>query len=336
MLRVALLLAVTSCSDSAHQRPVHELVGTTMGTNFSVQIVVASDEFDGTNLQQQIERRLEALDARFSNYKANSELSRFNANRSTAPIPVSKEFCEVVDRALRLSERTDGAFDITIAPLVNSWGFGAVADASVPPDNETITRLMKFVGYQNLHSNCKELRITKDVANLTIDLSAIVKGYAVDEVAVLLEQRLLMDYLVEIGGELRARGRNGRSDLWAVGIETPSYNSRSVQTVVPLDNTGIATSGDYRNFIEIDGTRYSHTIDPNSGRPVTHAAASVSVIDPSVAFADAMATALLVLGPEAGLALAEREGIAAMFLLRDGADFEQQTSTRFSAILTQP
>jgi thiamine biosynthesis lipoprotein len=335
MLRVLLLLAVTSCSDSASDRVLHELVGTTMGTTFSIKLIRPDSEFDGSALQQEIEEALARLDARFSTYKMDSELSEFNATHSIAPIAVSNEFCDVVNAATRVSHITDGAFDITVGPLVNLWGFGPDGHISALPDNDAIAAAMATVGHQNLHVDCSEPSIRKDIAELTVDLSAYAKGYAVDQVVILLDESDIADFLVEIGGELRAQGRNGQGKLWAVGIESPSYTSRTVQSVIELNNTGIATSGDYRNYFEIDGVVYSHTIDPHTGYPVAHTAASVSVIDASAAFADAMATALLVLGPERGFELAEREGIAAIFLLRVDADFQQRVSTQFATEITQ-
>jgi thiamine biosynthesis lipoprotein len=171
--------------------------------------------------------------------------------------------------------------------------------------------------------------LRKESPGVYVDLSAFAKGHAVDKVAELLEARSLADYLVEIGGEMRMRGANARSELWAIAVETPDRAGRSVRKVLRLTDSGMATSGDYRNFFEYDGRFFSQTIDPRTGYPVTHNGASVTVVADTAAFADAAATALLVLGPEAGMELAERESIAAYFLLRLGSEFEERMSSLF-------
>ena len=219
---------------------------------------------------------------------------------------------------------------MTVGPLVNLWGFGPAETGYEPPGNDTVTQAMENVGYAKLHVDCTIPALRKEIPGVYVDLSAFAKGHAVDVVAGLLDARALPDYLVEIGGEMRLRGTNARSEAWAIAIETPDRTGRSVRTVVHLSDTAMATSGDYRNFFEHEGRFYSHTIDPRTGYPVAHNGASVTVVAETAAFADAAATALLVLGPDAGMRLAEQENIAAYFLLRLGSEFEERMSSLFA------
>ncbi len=327
----ALLSALAGCSDSPREWPVQELVGSTMGTTFSIKLVAPPENLDLPALQQDIEEVLDGINRTMSTYLGDSELSRFNASERTDWIDVSQELCQAIEAAQVVSEFTGGAFDVTVGPLVNLWGFGPAESAYEPPGNDTITMTMENIGYKKLHVDCTIPALRKESPGVYVDLSAFAKGHAVDEVAELLDARALPDYLVEIGGEMRMRGTNARGELWAIAVETPDRAGRSVQTVLRLTDSAMATSGDYRNFFEHDGRFYSHTIDPRTGYPVTHNGASVTVVADTAAFADAAATALLVLGPDAGMKLAERESIAAYFLLRLGSEFEESMSSLFTA-----
>ena len=328
LITAALLLTLGACGD--HARPVHELVGPTMGTTFSVKIVAPPADLDLDSLRQDIDLTLEQINQTMSTYLSESELSRFNKSLKLEWIEVSADLCHLIEEALLISEFTGGAFDITVGPLVNLWGFGAAETPPGPPNAEKITAATRETGYTKLHVDCSVPALRKDLAGIFVDLSAFAKGYAVDRIARLLDARYVPDYLVEIGGELRMRGKNAKDDNWAIAIETPTRDAREVQKIVHLTNTAMATSGDYRNYFEHEGTYYSHTIDPRTGHPVTHNGASVTVVAPSAAYADATATALLVLGPDAGLELAERESIAAFFLLRLGNGFEERMSSLFA------
>ena len=192
--------------------------------------------------------------------------------------------------------------------------------------------LMAATGFQNLHTDCSESVIRKDFPGLMVDLSAIGKGFAADRVGLLLTSLGYENYLVEVGGELSIRGMNAKGEPWAIGIEAPLPDQRRPHTIVHLTNTGMATSGDYRNFFEADGNIYSHTIDTRSGRPVTHTLASVTVVDETAARADALATALLVMGPEEGLAFAEREQLAVLMLIRTDGSIEERQTAAFARL----
>ena len=325
----ALLAALVACGDSARERPAQELVGSTMGTTFSIKVIALPESLDLAELRTDIEAALDGINSAMSTYLSDSELSRFNASESIDWIEVSPELCHAIEAARVVSEFTGGAFDVTVGPLVNLWGFGPTESTHVPPPNDVITAAMQDIGYAKLHADCSIPALRKDTPGVYVDLSAFAKGHAADVVAELLDARNLPDYLIEIGGEMRMRGTNARSEPWAIAVETPERAGRSIQTVVHLTDSAMATSGDYRNYFEYEGRFYSHTIDPRTGYPVTHDAASVTVVAQTAAFADAAATALLVLGPDAGMKLAEQENIAAYFLLRLGNEFEERTSSLF-------
>ena len=329
-LTVALLVfALTGCSNDHDQSSVLELTGSTMGTSYSVKLVAVPPQFNTKALQEQIDSDLARIEQRMSTYRAESELSQFNRSESTDWVAVSAELCDVIEQALSVSKITT-AFDITVGPLVNLWGFGPADTLPEPPDNNVVAETLQYTGFGKLHTQCTTPAIRKDRADIYIDLSAYAKGYAVDQIVTLLFDNDLNNFLVEIGGELRMHGHNAGGKLWSVAIEKPAEFESAVQTIVQITDVAIATSGDYRNFFLFAGQRYSHTIDPNTGYPVTHNTAAVSVISDTAAFADAMATALLVLGVDEGLALAEREGIAAYFMLRTDSGMEVYATETFA------
>lgn len=311
-----------------------ELTGSTMGTQFTVKLPDGIGERDALALQKEIEGSLEAVEQMMSTYLFESEISHFNASRKTGWHEVSADFCASVEQALTLSRQTDGAFDITVGPLVNLWGFGPSGFIDAPPDGQRIEAVLGNVGYQHLEVDCEQPAIRKDIPKLVLDMSAFGKGYAVDRVAGLLDTMGFTDYLVEVGGELRLRGRNAQDQLWAVGIEVPLPGRRTPHTVLHISDMTVATSGDYRNFFEYEGELYSHTIDTRTGTPVTHSLASVTVVDPLGARADALATALLVLGPDEGMALARREDLAVLFLLRDDEEISEKATPAFEKLRT--
>ncbi len=311
-----LAVALATPAVSAAER-LTVFTGETMGTTFTVKVVDLPRAVDRAGVAQVIEARLADVDGAMSTYREDSELSRFNRSRSTDWVAVSAPTVSVIEAALAVSRLTAGAFDVTVGPLVNLWGFGATPPGRGLPTEAEVRTAMARVGYRYLHTRRAPPGVRKQRAELYVDLSAIAKGFAVDEVARALEDRGIGRYLVEVGGELRAGGLNHDDRPWAVAIEQPRAEIRSLQRLVRLEDKAIATSGDYRRFIEVGGKRYSHTIDPRSGHPVDHRLASVAVIHASALQADALATALMVLGEQDGFALARREGIAALFLLRE-------------------
>lgn len=302
-----------------------------MGTVYSVKVIASGGAgFSGPDLAQAIDASLETVNGLMSTYKPDSQLSRFNQHASDVPFPVDAAVAEVFAIALEVSRQSGGAFDVTVGPLVNAWGFGPDPDAP-PPDAETLARLRANVGYQHLEVT-SEGQLRKRIPGIYCDLSAIAKGYAVDQVAAMLDARGIEDYMVEVGGEVRARGLNQLGIPWRIGIERPMPDRRVIARVVSMRDMALATSGDYRNYREVDGARLSHTIDPRTGQPAAHALASVSVFHPQCVWADAYATAIMALGPEAGYAFAVQHAISALFFIHSGPDgFIEKTTPAFDA-----
>jgi len=268
-----------------------------MGTFYEITLA-ASEEFpEPDKLQQGIETLLNQINQQMSTYVKESEISRFNASDSMEWFSISSDFAKVVSEALEVSKQTDACFDPTVGPLVNLWHFGPDLSTHQIPDDAIIKQTMEVVGYEKLHVRLRPPAIRKEKAGLKIDLSAIAKGYAVDRVAGLLSEKGYHNYLVNIGGEVVAQGKKNDQTFWRLGIEKPVENQREVTQIVTLTNSAMATSGDYRNYYKIDGQKFSHTIDAKTGRPVTHSLHSVSVITETCMQADALATALMVMGP---------------------------------------
>lgn len=311
--------------------------GQTMGTTYTVKAVDPSGRLDGDSLGERIQARLDAVNAAMSTYREDSEVSRFNRAETTDWFEVSRETAAVVAEALRIGTRTDGAFDVTVGPVLKLWHFGAgasVSSDSLPSDAE-IASAKEQTGFELVSVRMSPPALKKERPGLTLDLSGIAKGYAVDEVAAILESQGLAHYMVEIGGEVRAKGKNGHSQAWRIAVEKPVSGERSIQRVVLLHDASMATSGDYRNYFEIDGKRYSHVIDPRLGRPVSHPVVSVTVIAPNCATADALATGLMVLGSQAGYALSCEEGIPALFILKTESGFLERTTPAFERLELQ-
>lgn len=295
--------------------PITELSGAAMGTTYSVKLADTLDEAGTKRLERAVVDALAAVDAAASTYKPDSELSRFNQLREIdTPFALSPVLAPIIEIALEVGKQSAGALDVTIAPLVEAWGFGPGQARN--PSAETVTALRSRVGLSLLQLEGTQL--AKHSADVALDLSAIAKGYAVDQIAIALEALGHEHFLVEVGGELRARGARSDGRPWRVGIEKPLPGVRAVERVVALRDMSMATSGDYRNFYEADGQRRSHLIDPRTGRPIEHGLASVTVLHPEAARADAWATAFAVLGPTEGPKVAEREGLPVFFVVRDG------------------
>lgn len=323
------LWLITACSIDPGSR-VSEITGHTMGTHYSIKIIDLPRAVPTAELRAAIESRLSAINQMMSTYLPDSELSQFNRSGEGDWVAVSPELFEVVRAAQQMSEFSDGAFDASVGPLVNLWGFGPQPRRDQIPGDEELATVRKVVGYQLLEIRQQPPALRKSKSDLYIDLSAIAKGYAVDQLAVILTQFGIADFLVEIGGEILARGHNAHDQPWRIAVEVPAAGARLVYRVMSLHDVGIATSGDYRNFFSIDGQRYSHTIDPSTGRPVEHNTASVTVVAKTAMHADAAATALLVMGPDKGLQLAEQLELEALYLLRHDERIEQRGTAGFA------
>ena len=340
MILVLAALGGLACIGGPSPTPsklLHIFTGSTMGTTFTVKVVATQRDAPRVGgLLVSIEAALEAVDAKMSHYRPDSEISRFNRFHATTPFAMSPETIAVIGQAVEISRLSGGAFDITVAPLVDAWGFGPAGPATAAPSEAALAGLRRRVGYAQLEIDREASTIRKRHPGITSDLSAIAKGHAVDRVAAALAEAGITDYLVEVGGELRAGGHNETGAAWRVAIERPLTGPPAVQRVVELRDRALATSGEYRNFYELDGQRVSHTIDPRSGRPVTHRVGSVSVVAERCVQADGIATALEVLGPDEGYRLAVERGWAALFVIRnpDGT-FRERLTPAFAALVEE-
>jgi thiamine biosynthesis lipoprotein len=308
--------------------------GPAFGTTFTVKVVAEGDDAAiKSEVAALVHQIVDAADEAMSTYRRDSEIVAFNEHGSE-PFTASAALLEVVSEAQRVSRLTGGAFDITVGPLVDAWGFGPAGMVAEPPPDQELLDLLAVTGYQHIEIDHVDGSLRKRRPECRIDLSAIAKGFSVDGVAAALLEAGYRDFMVEIGGEVTARGTNGSGRTWRIGIERPDAAGRAIQVAVPLANLSLATSGDYRNFIERNGERVSHTIDPRTGRPITHDLASVSVIHSSCMTADALATALEVLGPDEGYEMAEVLELPALFLVRTGDDqFVERPSPVWTALV---
>ena len=296
------------------------LNGTTMGTSYTVKYSPARTGVSAPVMQTGIDQLLTAINRSMSTYDAQSELSRFNQAGHTDWIAASADLTRVLGQARQISQLSSGAFDVSVGPLVNLWGFGPEQHAETIPGASELAHSRARIGYERLHIDPAQQAIRKDHPDLYIDLSGIAKGFGVDKVAEYLETQGVTDYLVEIGGEMRSRGINQDGQAWRIAIEEPTPGPRRIRKIIQLSGQSIATSGNYRNFFERNGQRYSHMIDPTTAWPIKHELALVSVISDQVMHADALSTALMVAGPERGYQLAQAQNLAALFISVDGSE----------------
>ena len=327
-----LLLWISACSDGLAEKNLARLSGATMGTTYHISIVT-EQAIDIEPLQVMVDQRLVELNQSMSTYIADSEINGLNRAQVNQWHDVSDDFYKVLRASDEVSRLSANAFDVTLRPLIDLWGFGPKNTDDMVPTQPEISAALEQIGWSSveLSDERPQLRMLKPV---TLDLSAVAKGFAVDEIALLIERQGYTDYLVEIGGEIKLSGSNANGGLWRIAIERPEAElAQKVYKILPVSDQAIATSGDYRNYFERDGVRYSHTIDPRTGRPITHSLASVTVLHDSSAMADALATAFNVMGLDAAMDVANKEGVAAYFISKDESGFVDSASEAFQPYL---
>jgi len=320
----------------ADRRAVHALRGQTMGTTWSVQCVGAADT-DLHALHAAVQQRLDGIVAQMSTWEAGSDISRYNRGAAGAWFALPDDFLHVLRAALDIARASGGAYDPTVSPLVAAWGFGAHAAARTAPDPARIADARSRVGWQRVALDAAQAR-AQQPGGTELDLSAIAKGYGVDAVAALLRRRGMPGALVEVGGELYGYGRKPDGQPWRVLVESSPDEEADSEGLDPrvlaLDGIAVATSGDRWHAYEQDGERYSHTLDPRTGRPVPPSAAAVTVVAGDAMHADGWATALTVMGAEAGHAFALEHGIAARFLIRTPRGLQETMTPTFEQHLS--
>lgn len=328
---VCFFLILVGCSQPADD--IIRISGPTMGTSYHI-LWVGQDQNAAAGIQSQIDQRLAEINRSMSTYDPDSELSKLNQGR----LPVtddgwtvlSADLFAVLTDAAEIHSKSRGLFDITVGPLVNLWGFGPTPAADEVPSEAAIAAALAQTGPEAIELNtaASSVRLQKP---LYIDLSAIAKGWAVDELADLLRAQGISRFMVEVGGEVHTSGVKPDGSLWRIAVERPGSmaDARGVELVIEPGEMAVATSGDYRNYFEENGVRYSHTINPFTGRPIIHRLASVTVVHESAGMADGWATALNVAGPDVGMQLAEQEQLAVFMIVRADDGFYELASSRF-------
>ncbi|RBP36090.1 thiamine biosynthesis lipoprotein [Roseimicrobium gellanilyticum] len=289
--------------------------GPTMGTSWHLTLAEGNTE----TASKMVQSRLDTLEALFTNWRENSAVSRFNASRSTDWQAVPRELAEVMIFAQRLSKETHGAFDVTASPLIELWGFGVKKSTHAIPADDAIAAARARVGWQKVEVQLDPPMLRKAQADVEINVSGLVEGYAVDDLVKRLHDTGHPNFLLDVGGELYASGMKPDGSPWQVGVQQPDADKGVVTGAVPLQDKALSTSGTYQQFFEIDGKRYPHVLDARTGRPVTHSLVSVSVISNSCFEADSWTTTLLILGLKEGKETAARLGIDALFIEQAGA-----------------
>lgn len=319
-----------------------ELTGDTMGTYYRI-LLNRRDGQKKEAIQNGINNLLNRIEDQMSTWRPESELSRFNRSKSDDWFEVSPETVVVVAESLRIAELSGGAFDPTVGPLIDLWSFGAErGEPRIPSDGEIASAKQK-TGWQKISVRFDPPALKKSQPEIQLNLSAIAKGYGVDAVSDWLVEQGEENHIVEIGGEDRAHGAKPDGTAWRIGVQTPGGMPEHQATgfifqIVELNDQSIATSGDYQNYFEVDGKRYSHTIDPTTGRPITHDVASVSVLADTCMSADGWATAFTVLGPEKGMELAKSQELAVLILVRGTPEFDVLSTSHWddSQAMAQP
>lgn len=301
-----------------------------MGTSFSIKLVEDSLNIEYSKIESGVNELLVEVNRQMSTYQEDSEISRFNQYTSADWFKISPDFAYVLQQALHISVVSDGAFDVTVGPLVNLWGFGPEHHLDKIPTDDEIVERKKWIGYRKLSVQKEPPAVKKESAGIYVDLSAIAKGFGVDKVSKYLDSLSVNHYMVEIGGEVRVKGRKGKQ-RWRIGVDSP--NGGGLQKILQMSKIAMATSGDYFNYFEKDGVRYSHTIDPRTGRPVTHKLASVTILHNSCMLADGFATAIDVLGPEKGYEFAIKRMLPVFMIIRNGDKFIEKMTPEFEAFV---
>lgn len=331
LLMGSLALVLAACSEPEPEGPTHtKLEGAIFGSFYDITLVgdYESDELE--RLREGLVEQMNRVDATMSTYKDDSELMSFNRAEPGEWVSVSDDLYRVLELSQTVAAASDGAFDITVGGLVNLWTFGPEARPEHQPSEQELRERLNLVGYDTLELDRQERRARR-LTDTFVDLSAVAKGYAVDLLGEWLLDQGIEHFMVNLGGDMIVSGERAPGQPWRIGVEKPDSQVQQAQYVLPLSNTSVATSGDYRNYFEADGRRYSHTIDPRTGEPVNHRLASVTVVHSSNAMADAWATALMVLGTEAAQEVARAHNLKVLLISRGENDWETWQSPDFDA-----
>lgn len=305
---------------------VERIAGPTMGSTWSVQYVRPAGGPAASTVKAEVEAILAEVDRQMSTYRSDSDIERFNGLPAHSCQPMPEPVLHLVRVGEQLSRDSDGAFDLTVEPLLDLWGFGPQGRQERVPDVAALAEVRQRVGHGFLRIDGGQL--CKDVA-LQVDFNSIAAGYAVDRIADRLAELGIGSYLAEATGELKAAGRKPDGAPWRIALEEPRDDRQVAERVIAVDGYGVSTSGDYRHYFEQDGQRYSHTFDARLGRPIGHTLASVTVVHPSALMADGLSTLLLILGLDAGWDYAKKHDVAAFFVMRADTGFVTRSNPAF-------
>ena len=333
-LSILMLFILIGCFGDQKEPSTVSISGQTMGTTYNVTVVDNPLSLSKEDLKKRIEETLNEVNEKMSNWYDQSEISTINNDKRGKPIDLSQELFDVINISTDIHNRSNGAFDITAAPLINLWGFGPNKSERKIPSVLEVKAALELVGQTKLLKLIPGLnQLKKRNPEVSINLSAIAKGYGIDRVASTLKEQKIQNFLVEIGGDLITSGTNKNGKPWSIGIEAPKIESQIVQSVIKIKDQAMATSGDYKNFFEKNGIRYSHIIDPKTGYPIRHKTLSVTVLAESAALADGWATAMLVLGNNDGIIVANKLKIPVFFISSHEETFITSGSDEFKKIV---
>lgn len=325
-LMTACLSLLTACSQASDEP--HTLRGDIFGTFFEVTLGAQHADADLERIEAGVMATLNEVDRQMSTYRDDSALNRINRAPLQQEVAVDDELFFVLQRSETIAGQTRGRFDHTVGSLVNSWGFGPDGRVTERPSTELIEERLEQVGYHFLILN-EDDQTALRTSDIFVDLSGIAKGYGVDAVSEYLLEQGVDNHLVNIGGDIRAQGQRDSTTHWRIGLEAPVEGRQVVRHILPIKNVALVGSGDYRNYFEHQGVRYSHTIDPTSGMPISHNLAAVTVISDNATDADGYSTAMMVMGPEEGLAFANRHDLAVLFITRESGEYNSLMSDKF-------
>ena len=303
-----------SCSQEKNYNA--QIKGNTMGTYYFIEVIDVPIELKIKNIELEVKNTLKKANKILSNWDKDSEISIINKTNKTTAIKISDELNEVFKTAKEINAKSNGFFDLTLDPIIELWGFGYKSKQMqiIPKDNQ-IKNILSLIGQKSfLEMNFNNNQLIKKNKDIKINLSSIGKGYGIDLIGKKLDQLGINNYIINIGGDILTKGYNSKKENWVIGIENPNLKEKLIKEIVNLTNKGLATSGDYKNFFTKDGKRYSHIINPKTGKPIMHSTKSVTVIHENSMKADGWATAFLALGSLEGLKIADKEKIAVLFI----------------------
>ena len=329
VILIIISLLIFSCSQEKNYNA--KLSGNTMGTFYFIEVIDVPIKLKIKTIQSEIDDTLMRVNKILSNWDKNSEISKINKIGINSTIKISEELNEVFKTAIEINTKSNGFFDLTLDPIIELWGFGYDSkQLETIPTDEQIKKSLSSVGQKKfLKLDFNKNELTKKIKNLKINLSSIGKGYGIDIIGKKLDQLGIKNYIINIGGDILTKGYNSKKKDWVIGVENPNIKEKLIKEIVNITDKGLATSGDYKNFFTKNGIKYSHIINPKTGKPITHSTKSVTVIHENSLKADGWATAFLSIGSLEGLKIAEKEKIAVMFIDKIDNNLTKFKSTEF-------